>query len=453
MMNKSINEEWINILTKDFTERQKEGFTHSPNPKNEITKNLLAIQKEHFKSFLKKGLPSVQDSQWQFTHQKKWLKHLFHPANAMPDSTPPTSFPSLFTKNIKRNSTYNIHFHNGCLVKAPDESLEQHLPEEVQFCQWPDIPSDFPVYESFKKHFNREGDGLYHLAGAAAGGGFILYVPDKVKVKKPIHIHLSFDNPKAQASMWNMRNFVFLSKESHLILIESISASKNILVNTVTDFRCANQAQLSRLQIDNSSAESVLINQSLCELHDEACLDQLNISLGEGFSRDSTQVNQSGKKAHSVLLHLYLLKQKAQRDQRFTINHVKPDGFSSQFSRGVLKDSATHLFHGKTYIAPQAEQTDCSQSAKNLSLSSQAESFIYPELDIQCGNVKAQHGATFGDLNTDELFYLQSRGLDEQSARQFLICGYIQAVLNQFRETDIIEQLNLNQTILNDFSI
>ena len=232
-------------------------------------------------------------------------------------------------------------------------------------------------------------------------------------------MHLSFDNPKEQASIWNMRNFIFLNKESQLTLIESYSANQNIFVNTVTDFRCADQAQLSRLQIDNSDAEATLISHSLCELHDEARLDQLNISLGEGFSRDSTQVNQLGEKAHSILLHLYLLKQKAQRDQRFTINHLKPSGFSSQFSRGVLKDHAQHLFHGKTYIAPQAEQTDCSQSAKNLSLTPQAESFIYPELDIQCGNVKAQHGATAGDLNTDELFYLKSRGLDEPSARNF----------------------------------
>ena len=451
MMNKQINEEWINILTESFTAQQKRGAVDFSDPKNEIMKNLLAVQKEHFKSFLKKGLPNVQDSQWKFTHQKKWLKHLFHPTKAVPDSTPPTSFPSLFTKNIKKNSIYNIHFHNGYLIKELNEPLI--LPDEIQFCQWPDIPSNFLAYESFKKHFNRKGDGLYHLASASSSNGFILYIPDKIKVKKPIHIHLSFDNPIEQASIWNMRNFVFLGKQSHLILIESTSANKNILVNTATDFRCANQAQLSRLQIDNSDSESTLISQSLCELHDEARLDQLNISLGEGFSRDSTQVNQLGKKAHSVLLHLYLLKEKAERDQRFTINHLKPDGYSSQFSRGVLKDSAKHLFHGKTYIAPQAEQTDCSQSAKNLSLSPHVESFIYPELDIHCGNVKAQHGATVGDLNTDELFYLQSRGLDEQSARQFLIYGYIQAVLSQFRETDIIEQMNLNQNILDDFSL
>ena len=451
MMNKQINQEWINILTESFTAQQKRGAVDFSDLKKPKTQNLQSIQEKHFNCFLEKGLPDVQDSHWKFTYQKKWLKHLFHPAQAVSDPTP---LFSLFTKITKKISAYNIYFHNGCLVNGFDKSTKSNqLPEGIQLCKWSDISLDFPVYESFKKHLNRKGDGLYHLAGAFSSNGFILYVPDKIKIKKPIHIHLSFDNPNKQASLWNMRNFIFLGEKSHLILIESTSANKNILVNTATDFRCANHAQLSRLQIDNGDSESTLISQSLCELHDEARLDQLNISLGEGFSRDSTQVNQLGKKAHSVLLHLYLLKEKAERDQRFTINHLQPDGYSSQFSRGVLKDSAKHLFHGKTYIAPQAEQTDCSQSAKNLSLSPHVESFIYPELDIHCGNVKAQHGATVGDLNIDELFYLQSRGLDEQSARQFLIYGYIQAVLSQFRETNMIEQMNLNQNILNDFSL
>ena len=445
MMNKQINQEWINILT--------EGFVDTSDPKNEVTKNLLAVQKEHFKSFLKKGLPDVQDSQWKFTHQKKWLKHLFYPVKTIPQPTTvlPT-LPSFPIKDIENITPYNIYFHNGQWIKNTKLSVKP-LPKEIQIYQWPNIPLDSPAYKLLKKYFNKEGDGLYHLASAFSSIGFILYIPEKIKIKTPLHIHLSFDNPQEQASIWNMRNFVFLGEESCLTLIESTSVSKNILVNVVTDFRCANHAQLSRLQINNSDSESTLINQSLCELYDEACLDQLNISLGEGFSRDSTQVNQLGEKAHSVLLHLYLLKQKAERDQRFIINHLKPNGFSSQFSRGVLKDSAKHLFHGKTYISPKAEQTDCSQSAKNLSLSPQAESFIYPELEIDCGNVKAQHGATAGDLNTDELFYLKSRGLDEQSARQFLICGYIQAVLNQFREIDIVEKLNLNQTVLDDFSV
>lgn len=450
MMNKSINKEWINILTKDFTAQQKEGFPNSSTAKNETIKNLLSIQKEHFTSFLKKGIPSVQDSQWQFTHQKKWLKHLFHPANRVSKPTASPSASSLFIKDLKNISAYNIYFHNGRWIKNTDSDVKS-LPKEIQIYQWPDLPSDSPAYKLFKKHFSREGDGLYHLAGALSTNGFILYVPEKIKIKKPIHIHLSFDNPEEHPSIWNMRNFIFLSEESQLTLIENYSVNKNILVNTVTDFRCAEKAQLSRLQIDNSDVESTLIHHSLCELYKEAHLDQLNISLGEGFSRDFTQVNQLGEKAHSVLLHLYLLKEKAEKDQRFTINHLKPNGFSSQFSRGVLKDSAKHLFHGKTYIATQAEQTDCSQSAKNLSLSPQAESFIYPELDIHCGNVKAQHGATAGDLNTDELFYLKSRGLDEQSARQFLIYGYIQAVINRFRKVDIIKKLN--QNILDDFSI
>ena len=179
-MNKTISQEWINILKEDFTVRQKKGLADFSAPKSERIQNLQSIQTEHFKSFLTKGLPSVQDSQWQFTHQKKWLKHLFYPAKTISSSMTPPSLSSALIKDLKNISAYHIYFHNE--QKNADLDIKS-LPKEIQIYQWPDIPLDSPAYKLFKKHFNRKGDGLYHLAGALSTSGFVIYIPEKIKIK------------------------------------------------------------------------------------------------------------------------------------------------------------------------------------------------------------------------------------------------------------------------------
>ena len=103
------------------------------------------------------------------------------------------------------------------------------------------------------------------------------------------------------------------------------------------------------------------------------------------------------------------------------------------------------FFHGRAYIHPSATDTTCRQSAKNLLLSDKAHSCIQPELAIDCSKVQAEHGSAVGSLNPDELFYLQTRGMDAKTAKEFLIFAYIKEVFALFPQNPALE--NLNQMI------
>ena len=99
------------------------------------------------------------------------------------------------------------------------------------------------------------------------------------------------------------------------------------------------------------------------------------------------------------------------------------------------------MCYGKIGVDGKAAHTDCGQSVKNLLLSPDAFACMQPELQINCAEVQAQHGATAGHLNEDDMFYLQSRGLDKKSASELLLFTYIQDVLNTFPSPELVNQL------------
>ena len=442
-MNKSENhQQWVQALENEF-EKQKKLWIKSP--PNTHQKTIRQTQLDHFSCFLKTGFPSSKDPNWKFTNINSFLKTVFSPAvPASPISSDENTFAGDFSFFPE---SHKIFFHNGILI----ESSIKNLPAGLKFCTWKDLSPDFPAWHWITSQaLKRKGDGFYHLAGAFPSEGYVLFAEESCKISRPLHIHFSFDESSrlnglsASSSIWNFRNFIFLEKGAEINLIESVSAQKDILINTATTSTNSACSSLKWLHLDQGFPSSFYLNQVHCDMGKQARIDRLGISLGAGLSRDIVEVHHLEEKAHSVLLGLALLKQKACRDQRFFIHHSKKEGYSRQFSRGIVNDRAKNIFYGKIHVSSEAVQTNCAQSAKNLLLSATAESYTQPELEIHCGEVKAKHGATVGQFNKDEVFYLQSRGLEQKTAFELLMMGYITDVVNQFPEESLAESLIKN---------
>ena len=441
-MNQSENhQEWIQNLVNEL-EKQKQLWAESPVKTHQ--KIIRQTQIDHFSHFLKKGFPTTKDPEWKFTNTNSFLKNIFSPvvspSPASADENKPNVDSPLFP------DSHIIRFHNGVLI----EDSVKNLPQGLKFCNWKELNPDFPAWSWITNQtLKRKGDGFYHLAGAFPSDSYILFASEDCKVSTPLHIHFAFDNSvKANnvptpSFLWNLRNFIFLEKGAEITLIESVSTHKKS-VNMVTDVKTSSCSSLKWLHLDQSSPYSFYLNQVRCDMEKASRMDRLSFSLGSELSRDIVDVHQLEEKVHSTLLSLALLKDKACRDQRFYIHHSKKEGYSRQFCRGILNDRAKNIFHGKISVSSEATQTDCAQSVKNLLLSSTADSYTQPELEINCGDVKAQHGATAGQINKDEVFYLQTRGLEEKKAFELLMTGYIKDVINQFPEKNLVESLIKN---------
>ena len=152
---------------------------------------------------------------------------------------------------------------------------------------------------------------------------------------------------------------------------------------------------------------------------------------GGSLSRSETQVCVSAPDAEAYLNAVYLGRGDQMRDVTSRIDHDAPDGKSFQRIHGILDDNAKAVFQGKVKVARYAQKTDGNQMSRTLILSRQAEANIKPELEIYADDVTCSHGATIGEIDADQLFYLKSRGISDEDARQLLIEAFLVDVIDE----------------------
>jgi Fe-S cluster assembly protein SufD len=152
------------------------------------------------------------------------------------------------------------------------------------------------------------------------------------------------------------------------------------------------------------------------------------LTLGAALARTDVNVTLEGEGAECTLDGLYLVFGDRHADHHTKIDHAAPHGTSRELYKGILDGRATGVFNGKVLVRPGAMKTDSKQSNHNLLLSPDATANTKPELEIYADDVKCAHGATVGRLDADKLFYLRSRGLSEQAARDLLLRAFARDV-------------------------
>ncbi len=454
---------WIKKIEEHFNRNKKiwENF-----PLNHPRRIVGEKCTRHFSHFLKKGIPSGKETHWRGAHLSQIIANHLQNLKVM-DSHPTTSTPSISSSSLDVHSTLleelgefphtnRLNFQNGQINPSistnPDLSYfgknpsEKDSPNKIKWCTWEDFNSRLPCYSWVIQQLNSmnyQQDGFFHLASSTPVG-CIIFVPPNYKSQVPLNLCFSFKDLKKNLredrdsmqlldnQFWNIQNFIFISEGAELTLIENMYSHNPSLVNMVVRIQHSKKSNLKWVRINHGRSSATCFSQCVCEMEEMSRLDRLSFTMGEGFLRDRVEVIQKGPKAHTNLLGLSMLQKNNQSDHRFYVQHLKPNGYSRQFYTSVLNDSSKSIFHGKIQVHPLAVQTDCSQSAKNLLLSDRAHCSIQPELAIDCAEIKAQHGASIGNLDENEMFYLKSRGLDSSTAWELLVFSYIKDILSQF---------------------
>jgi Fe-S cluster assembly protein SufD len=133
------------------------------------------------------------------------------------------------------------------------------------------------------------------------------------------------------------------------------------------------------------------------------------------------------------LYGLYLQKGSSHVDNHTVVDNVKPNCFSNELYKGIMDEHSTAVFNGKIFVQPQAQKTNAYQSNKNILLSNAATVNAKPQLEIFADDVKCSHGCTVGQLNEEGLFYLQSRGIPENTARSLLLHAFAEDILEHIK--------------------
>jgi Fe-S cluster assembly protein SufD len=156
-----------------------------------------------------------------------------------------------------------------------------------------------------------------------------------------------------------------------------------------------------------------------------------SVLLGGGLVRNNVHPVLAGEGGECLINGLFIGSGRQHLDNYMYVEHASPHTSSRQFYNGILDGAAHGVFHGRIVVHKDAQKTDAKQTNRNLLLSDDAQIDTKPQLEIYADDVKCTHGATIGQIEENALFYLQSRGIDEVSARRLLLLAFASECLDR----------------------
>ena len=268
-------------------------------------------------------------------------------------------------------------------------------------------------------------EALVDLNLAFMSAGAVIELDDGVEIDGPIAIVVVGGGADAPAQ--HLRHLITLGADARATVTESHATMGGgpAFTNAVTDIRLARGATLGhgRLQVEGREA----VHTSRVRVGIDAGASYASFAYAEGaaLSRQETDVTFTGEGARAQLLGAYLGRRHQHLDHFTRVDHATPGCVTDELFKGVLDDKAHGVFQGLIRVAPHAVKTDARQKNQALLLSDGAVADAKPELEILADDVKCAHGATVGDLDRDQLFYLAARGIEPETARRLLIAGFI----------------------------
>jgi Fe-S cluster assembly protein SufD len=384
--------------------------------------HLDTIRKNALQKFLSSGLPVKKDEDWRHTDVSAFLNMpmLFQKEKPVLDYRIEDVFrcevPELETEAL---ITINGYFYtSGELLRTTPEGMIIGSLDEA-FKKHPDL-----IQKYYSQLSQLSTESLTYCNTALANDGLFVFVPKGVKIKDPIQV---IDIVSAEEDIHvSRRNLVILEEDSVLNLVQcdhSLSFIKSFN-NGVTEVFAGESASLHFTRVQNSSNNTYGYSELMIQAAAKAVVDVNTISLHSGFLRNSTRGRVCGEEAAINLYGLSLCDGKQHFDTFTYMEHLSSGGHSNQKFRSIADDNATSVFNGKVYVARDAQKTNAFQSNNNILLTDEAHAYSRPQLEIYADDVKCSHGATIGQLDTEALFYLMSRGIPPHEARMLLMFAF-----------------------------
>jgi len=274
--------------------------------------------------------------------------------------------------------------------------------------------------------------------------GALIIVPRNISVETPIHL-LFIATQKEVSS--HPRCLLIAEPNSRVTVIEDYVTlrEETYITNTVAEFVLADSAHVNHVRIQRDSKEAFHIANCSVSLAQNSNYQSVSIAFGARISRYNLNVLLKGEGAECTADGLALISNRQLADTHACIDHIKPHCTSHQLHKCIIDDAAHAVFNGKIIVRPDAQLTNSTQSNRNLLLTSKARIDTKPQLEIFADDVKCAHGATIGQLDNEEIFYLKSRGLSEVTARDLLTYAFGAEVIDRIPVASL--KLQLEQVV------
>ena len=385
-------------------------------------------------------VPTTREEDWRFTDVSPLTKLSFQPAQG-----PAQVAPAALEQWAIPEAAARLVFIDG--IYAPEHSFNragltvENLASGVS-------AHGAAVQPHLGRHAKFEHNAFAAINTAFLHDGALVVAPRDKVIAAPVH--LLFVATRGHAASYP-RCLVIAESGSALTVVEDYVAlhGEAYFTSAVTEMALAGNAQVHHVRVQRDSVEAFHFANCAVSLERASRYHSVSIALGARISRHNLGTLLGAEGAECSIDGLALIGGQQLADTHTLIDHATPQGTSRQLHKCIVDGTARAVFNGNIMVRAGAQRTDSSQSSRNLLLSGKARVDTKPQLEIFADDVKCAHGATVGQLDIDEVFYLKSRGLSDLAARNLLTYAFGAEIIERIPVVslkDRLEALVLAQT-------
>ncbi len=387
--------------------------------------------------FLSVGIPTVKEEEWKYTNLADLSAIDFKPIAQTPLNS---------NDQINRICSHDgptFVFVNGVF----DEKLSSLnlLPDGITF---------LPLKEAYNKKENqiktllsnyesKKENSFVALNRALSTNGQYIEIADKAIIEKLIHlVHITTCK---DTSLTTPRSLIVVEKSAEATILETHIGldQSGYLSVPLTGVVLAENSTLHYCKAQSESLNAYHIGNTRVWQEQDSHFDGFSLMNGAAVTRNDLDIISNGEGTSSTLNGFYGVSGKQHVDNHSSMDHRLPNCTSNQLYKGLLNGQSHSVFNGKIFVRQIAQKTNSYQLNKNLILGVDCRVDTKPQLEIFADDVKCTHGATIGQLNEDEIFYLQTRCISKKDAVKLLAHGFVQDILNKIHHPVIIEKLSI----------
>jgi Fe-S cluster assembly protein SufD len=394
-----------------------------------------ALRRTALDRFLAFGFPTTKNEDWHFTSVARIAESDFLTLTSPGGDV---DRDDLAQFGFGRSAWRTLAFVNGRFDAALSDL--DGLPAGVRVLPldsaWREMPELLERHVGKIAGFDEAAQAFTALNTAYMVDGAVVYVPTDVTVDRPIHLLFVSDAMAARGVMYP-RNLIVLDRNAKATVLETYGSigDAHYFTNSVTEIAIGDGATLSHLKLQRESQRAFHVGTIDVRQGRDSHYVSFSFGVGGSLSRSNVYTILGGEGGGATLNGLYMLDGDQHMDHQTRIEHAEPNCYSREVYKGVLDGVSHGVFNGKVYVHPVAQKTDGKQTNNTLLLSDKAQVDTKPQLEIFADDVKCTHGATVGRLDEGALFYMKSRGVNDELARRLLTYAFA---------ADVIETIELD---------
>lgn len=396
---------------------------------------LLERRRAAWEAYAGLPMPSTESEEWRYTDVSDLEPGSFRPLSPEAERAQELSeLPGPVRRVLDRDAARSgvaVQVNGGFVHRRLDPELAER---GVTFAPISEVAADRPqLLEEwlYASQLSEWEEKFWHLHVALLTNGYVLHVPDGVRVPEPIHTFRWVDRP---GSLLATHSLVVAGQGAEVTCIDehlSPDMDEAILSVNGTEVFGADDATVRfiSLELFGAGAEHFSVQHAVTGR--DTSLSGFNVALGGRRSRADVTSRLRGPGSESEMLALWFGGGDQHFDHHTMQHHAAPHAYSDLLYKGALEGRAESVFRGLIRVDDGAQLTDAYQTNRNLLLSEECHATTLPNLEIEADDVRCSHGATVGQVDPSMMFYLMSRGLTRSQAERLLVFGFFDEVLNR----------------------